>query len=122
LAPEGEEKVKFEILIRDSGLGISLKDQSSIFYNFSKLADEEGLNKSGTGLGLSICKQLVEMMGGEVTVNSDGIGHGTTFGIEMLTVSKPIRRRRAFSLDRPLRKVLVINDDIFSLQMIEVLL
>jgi hypothetical protein len=61
-------------------------------------------------------------MGGEVTVSSDGIGQGTTFGIEMLTVSKPIRRKRAATLDRPLRKVLVINDDIFSLKMIEVLL
>jgi signal transduction histidine kinase len=43
------------------------------------LADEEGHNKQGTGLGLSICKNIIEKMGGEVRVESAGIGHGTCF-------------------------------------------
>jgi signal transduction histidine kinase len=56
--------------------------------NFSKLADEEGLNKTGTGLGLSICKHLIEKMGGSVKVESKGIGYGTTFVIKLQAVSK----------------------------------
>ena len=56
--------------------------------NFGKLADEEGLNKCGTGLGLSICKHLIEKMGGTVGVESEGIGTGTTFVIEMRAISK----------------------------------
>ena len=56
--------------------------------NFSKLADQEGNNKTGTGLGLSICKHLIEKMGGEVKVESEGIGHGTTFVIKLHTISK----------------------------------
>ena len=56
---------------------------SKLFINFSKLADHENCNKQGTGLGLSICKHLVEQMGGEVTVESEGVGHGATFVIKL---------------------------------------
>ena len=64
-----------------------------MFINFSKLADEEGVNKQGTGLGLSICKHLIEKMGGEVTVESDGIGSGTTFVIKMQAISKLVEMK-----------------------------
>jgi signal transduction histidine kinase len=73
--------VSFEIRIEDSGKGIAKENQNKIFMNFGKLADEEGLNKQGTGLGLSICKHLIEKMGGDVFVESEGVGHGTTFVI-----------------------------------------
>ena len=56
--------------------------------NFGKLADDEGQNKQGTGLGLSICKHIIEKMGGDVTVESEGIGTGTTFVIRMQALSK----------------------------------
>ena len=75
--------VSFEIRIQDSGRGISKENIGKLFLNFSKLADEEGLNKTGTGLGLSICKHLIEKMGGLVKVESEGIGHGTTFVIKL---------------------------------------
>ena len=55
--------------------------------NFGKLSDEEGLNRQGTGLGLSICKHLIEKMGGDVFVESEGIGHGTTFVIQLTSIS-----------------------------------
>ena len=78
----------FEIHIKDSGRGIEKENLGKLFLNFSKLADEEGLNKTGTGLGLSICKHLIEKMGGTVRVESQGIGHGTTFVIKMQAISK----------------------------------
>ena len=46
--------------------------------NFSKLDEHAGENKTGTGLGLSICKTLIELMGGNVDVESE-VGKGTTF-------------------------------------------
>ena len=48
--------------------------------DFGKLSENEDQNKGGTGLGLSICKQIVEKMGGNVTVSSK-LGHGAEFKI-----------------------------------------
>ena len=42
----------------------------------------------GTGLGLSICKHFITKMGGDVKVESEGIGHGTSFIIQMRTISR----------------------------------
>ena len=53
-------------------MGISKENINKLFLNFGKLADPSGCNKTGTGLGLSICKHLIEKMGGNVKVNSDG--------------------------------------------------
>ena len=41
------------------------------------------MNQRGTGLGLSICKNIIEKMGGNVKVHSDGIGTGTSFIIKI---------------------------------------
>ena len=51
------------------------------------LEDDEGRNKSGTGLGLSICKQIIEQMGGTVSVKSK-VGTGTEFIIDIKVQGK----------------------------------
>ena len=71
--------ISFQIRIKDSGKGILEENFHKLFHNFGMLADEEGHNKQGTGLGLSICKNIIEKMGGEVKVESEGLGHGTCF-------------------------------------------
>jgi signal transduction histidine kinase len=54
--------------------------------NFAKLDEHSKINAQGTGLGLSICKQMIEKMGGSVTVDSiEGVG--TTFLVELLIKS-----------------------------------
>ena len=58
--------------------------------DFGKLDDKEGRNKSGTGLGLSICKQIIEQMGGTVSVKSK-VGTGTEFIIDMKVQCKSER-------------------------------
>ena len=63
-------------------MGISEENQDKLFINFGKLEEHDQINHSGTGLGLSICKQLIEQMGGHVSVNS-ALGQGTTFVVEM---------------------------------------
>ena len=45
-----------QIVIRDTGIGISQENLGNLFMDFGMLEDKEGRNKSGTGLGLSICK------------------------------------------------------------------
>jgi len=50
--------------------------------NFGKLEEHAAGNKTGTGLGLSICKSLIELMGGNVNVESE-LGKGTTFIMQL---------------------------------------
>jgi K+-sensing histidine kinase KdpD len=64
-------------------VGIAKENLSKLFLNFSRLEDHQKSNERGTGLGLSICKSLLEKMGGTVTVESEGLGFGTTFIMQM---------------------------------------
>lgn len=52
------------------------------------LKDKKGLNSRGTGLGLNICKNLIEKMGGDVSIESEGKDKGTTFIINLRTEAK----------------------------------
>ncbi|MEO7409859.1 MAG: PAS domain S-box protein [Sphingomicrobium sp.] len=72
------------IEVEDSGIGIPLDQQASVFHPFEQV--DSGLTRSfgGTGLGLTICRQLVALMGGELTVSST-VGVGSLF-----TVSIPV--------------------------------
>lgn len=66
-----EETAEIYWSVKDSGIGISKEKQISIFDKFSQ-ADESTTRKyGGTGLGLAITKELVEMMGGTIGVNSE---------------------------------------------------
>ena len=59
-----------------------------LFKQFGMLKDERGMNTRGSGLGLNICKNLIEKMGGDVSVESEGEDKGTTFIINLKTEIK----------------------------------
>ena len=52
------------------------------------LNDKRGINTRGTGLGLNICKNLIEKMGGDVSIESEGLDKGTTFIVNLRTEAK----------------------------------
>lgn len=56
--------------VKDTGIGISSENMSKLFSKFSRVYDERTKDVGGTGLGLWITKQLVEKMGGKITVQS----------------------------------------------------
>ncbi|MCU4174794.1 PAS domain-containing sensor histidine kinase [Carboxylicivirga sp. N1Y90] len=67
-----------ELKVSDSGIGIPKDYQASIFDRFVQVKDERTFNLPGTGLGLAICRNLVELMGGNIKLESEK-QKGTTF-------------------------------------------
>ncbi len=68
--------------MRDTGIGIPPYDLEHLFQPFTQGDPSMARRFGGTGLGLSICKGLVEMMGGQIRVESEP-GRGTTFSFEI---------------------------------------
>lgn len=68
----------YTIVVQDEGVGISKEDIPNMFHKFSKLSSKPTDGEDSTGLGLSIVKQLVEIMNGTISVESE-VGVGTKF-------------------------------------------
>jgi signal transduction histidine kinase len=65
------------VSVKDSGIGISEDDMNRLFNDFTQLENVIQKSHRGTGLGLSLSKKMANILGGDVTLKSDGIGHGT---------------------------------------------
>ncbi len=69
---------KFEIEVRDQGIGIATGDLERVFNRFYRVPEEAVRSRHGTGLGLFVVSALVRDLGGRVRAESEGVGRGTT--------------------------------------------
>jgi len=84
-----DKSKKFIIKIRDTGIGMNAKQRERLFQKFYRIQNEKTKDVVGTGLGLWITKQLVQLMKGEIFVDSIE-GEGTEFTISFPVIKKEL--------------------------------
>lgn len=80
---------KVHVTVEDTGIGIPKDMQKHIFGEFNQIEDERNRKFEGTGLGLAITRQLIELMDGEIWVESD-VGKGACFGFHISLAVKEL--------------------------------
>ena len=113
------DKVSLHFTVKDTGIGIPKEKQAKIFESFSQVDSSTTRKYGGTGLGLSICKQLAELMGGKIWVESE-ISKGSTFHLTLssVVVEKPEGREEKIESPEIKNLRVLIVDDNYSNRMI----
>jgi two-component system, sensor histidine kinase and response regulator len=111
LAGEDEESAKVYFEVSDTGIGMSREQQRRLFLAFTQADASTTRYYGGTGLGLAISKQLVNLMGGEMSVESQS-GVGSIFSFAVTFEKQPSHARSAPSITADLagRRALVVDD------------
>ena len=111
IVEETSERVKLRFSVRDTGIGVSVKQQGRLFQSFSQADSSTSRKYGGTGLGLSISKRLAELMGGEIGVDSKP-GQGSLFWFTAVFDKQPSQAPSAFTNSiAPGRSALVVDDN-----------
>lgn len=131
------ETLNLTVTVKDTGIGIRPEDMDKLFGSFERLELKRNSTIEGTGLGLAISRQLVSMMGGNITVNSE-YGSGSTFVItipQKVSSTDPVGNLNARPDSRTKEKkaykpsfsasdaiILVVDDSIVNLRVAKALL
>jgi CheY-like chemotaxis protein/two-component sensor histidine kinase len=113
LESNAQNLIRLMFSVSDTGIGIPANARAKLFQPFSQVDASTTRKYGGTGLGLAICKQLVEMMGGEISFESEE-GKGTTFAFtaefsQSHTPIAPIPLQNLEGL-----RILVVDDNLSS--------
>jgi signal transduction histidine kinase/DNA-binding response OmpR family regulator len=110
LEKTGDAKCVVKIEVVDTGIGISPEQQSRLFRSFEQAENSTSRRFGGTGLGLAISKNIVEMMGGKIWVESE-LGKGSAFVFTVELEQAPETEKTAVSYGQRPPRVLMVDDD-----------
>lgn len=121
-----EEILNLHFQVVDTGIGIPVDKMDTLFDSFTQVDSSTTREYGGTGLGLSICKELVELMGGEIRVTSNG-DKGSTFEFNIEyqtteeeshkeTIAQELIDEQIASLHMEKRKILIAEDNLVNQQ------
>jgi len=114
---EDDCSILFEVI--DTGCGISLSDQSTIFNRFTQADDSDTRRHGGTGLGTAIAKEMVELLDGSIGVTSE-LETGSTFWFEVPFKLQIVDRSTSTDLSKA-QILTIANKDNSLLELIETL-
>jgi PAS domain S-box-containing protein len=118
-----EHSVTLQFSVRDTGIGLTGEQMGKLFQAFSQADSSTTRKFGGTGLGLTISRRLVEMMGGVIWVESEpGKGSEFFFTATFGLARKVARKRIEPSLDLRGMRVLVVEDNASSREILQTLL
>lgn len=113
------------ITVRDNGIGMTPEFAKQAFEMFSQADQHSRAGQSGLGVGLSLVKRLAEMQGGQVELNSDGLGKGTTVTVSFPRIKEATAARRPTILasnTKVARHLLIADDNTDAAEMLATLL
>ena len=116
------EQNRFTFRVEDTGCGMSIQEQQRVFQAFTRLQSAQG--QEGFGLGLSITKKLVELLNGEIAIES-APGKGSMFQVVLFlpkVTKAPITQVETLSDDKKQWRILLIDDDRIQLNLTEVMI
>ncbi|OYQ61895.1 hypothetical protein B9G53_25240 [Pseudanabaena sp. SR411] len=105
LKAETESTATIEFRVIDTGIGIAPTAQKKLFQPFTQVDASTNRKYGGTGLGLAICKQLIDLMGGEIGIDSEE-GRGSQFWFRISFV----KQSPEAIAERPLRREVNLKD------------
>lgn len=116
-----KDVMNIRIAVQDTGIGIAPENQVKIFERFTQAETSTTRKFGGTGLGLAICRQLVELMGGKLTLESS-LGMGSTFSFTLpmeidIAPLKPVDVGNLRGI-----KIAVVDDNRINLRIMEEML
>jgi signal transduction histidine kinase/DNA-binding response OmpR family regulator len=114
-----QKGTRVSISVQDTGIGIPASKIEDVFDKFNQADGTKSRKYEGTGLGLSIAKEFANLMGGDVTVESE-VGTGSCFTIMLrLDIDEHVLKTTSEPTDLRGKKILLINDDPKSLRIIK---
>ncbi|MGH1355499.1 MAG: response regulator [Thalassovita sp.] len=109
LQPGDSPSTHIHVTIEDTGIGIPSGKVDHIFGEFNQVEDEKNRKFEGTGLGLAITQRLIQLMKGQIWVDSEE-GVGSSFGFRVTLPATEIMTEIAPVLPEQLKRVLVVDD------------